>query len=266
MMVIFNVTISEGYTDSVKVVYKSVNSFELNLRIFYPSQFDSSKSYPAMIFFFGGGWSRANHDQFKPHSEYFSSLGIITILADYRVSELHGSSPEEALKDAKSAMRFIKNKASIYGIDPNNIIAAGGSAGGHLAAATIMSTNINDHQDDLQINPAPKALVLFNPVLDNGPDGYGYERVKNYYKDFSPFYNVRENLPPTIIFIGTEDHLIPIETILTFQREMRAFGNICEVITYEGQGHGFFNYSNKKFYDDTIWKTFKFLKDNKILD
>ncbi len=219
-----------------------------------------------MVFFFGGGWSRGNINQFKPHSEYFSKLGMITILVDYRVSEMYGTTPKEALKDAKSAMRFLKANASKYGIDSNNITAAGGSAGGHLAAATVMSKNINDYQDDLQINPAPNALVLFNPVLDNGPEGYGYERVKDYYLDFSPFYNVRENLPPTIIFIGTEDHLIPIETITTFQNKMRACGNICEVIQYEGQGHGFFNIVNRELYEDTIEKTVVFLKKNKILD
>ncbi|WP_373493832.1 alpha/beta hydrolase [Aquiflexum sp.] len=236
------------------------------LRIFYPSQFESSRQHPAMVFFFGGGWSRGNINQFKPHSEYFSKLGMITILVDYRVSEMYGTTPKEALKDAKSAMRFLKANASKYGIDSNNITAAGGSAGGHLAAATVMSKNINDYQDDLQINPAPNALVLFNPVLDNGPEGYGYERVKDYYLDFSPFYNVRENLPPTIIFIGTEDHLIPIETITTFQNKMRACGNICEVIQYEGQGHGFFNIVNRELYEDTIEKTVVFLKKNKILD
>jgi len=255
-----------GSTDSVKVSYKTVDTTDLYLRIYYPTHFDATKKYPTMVFFFGGGWYKGSYRHLKPHSEYFSTLGMITILADYRVSEIHGTTPMESLKDARSAMRFIKSNAAKYSIDQENITAAGGSAGGHLAAALAMSVGMDESEDDLLVDPAPKALVLFNPVLDNGPEGFGYERVKDYYKNFSPYYNVRENLPPTIIFIGTADHLIPLETILAFQQKMVAFGNTCKVVKYEGQDHGFFNYENKAFYDDTINRTVVFLKEQNIIN
>jgi acetyl esterase/lipase len=61
---------------------------------------------------------------------------MVCFLADYRVNTRHLTSPFESLKDAKSAIRFIRQHAGDYHIDTAKIVASGGSAGGHLAAAT----------------------------------------------------------------------------------------------------------------------------------
>jgi len=65
--------------------------------------------------------------------------------------------------DAKSAMRFIRKHADEFQIDPDKIIASGGSAGGHLAAATALIDGYNDPSDDLSISSKPSALVLLTP-------------------------------------------------------------------------------------------------------
>ena len=43
--------------------------------------------------------------------------------------------------------------------------------------------------------PNRPALALFNPVYDNGPDGYGYSRVKDYWKKISPAHLLTEDVP-----------------------------------------------------------------------
>ena len=75
--------------------------------------------------------------------------------------------------------------------------------------------------------------MLFDPVLDNGPGGYGYDRVKKHYKEFSPYYNIKEGLPPTIIFLGTNDNLIPVETMEKYRDNMLELGNVCDLYLYE---------------------------------
>ena len=127
--------------------------------------------------------------------------------------------------DAKSAVRYVRNNAAKWGIDPNKIVASGGSAGGHLAAATAVIEKYNDPNDDLSISCVPDALVLFNPVIDNGPGGYGFERIGDAYKNFSPIHNLRKDLPPTIFFLGTNDALIPGETAKYYQTVMQKTGN-----------------------------------------
>jgi acetyl esterase len=241
------------------VLYKEVGTSSLYLQVEYPLNYDSSQNYPAMVFFFGGGWNGGNTSQFAPHSKYFASRGLICFRAEYRVKSRQGTSPFESLKDAKSAIRFIRAHAEDLGVNPNKIIASGGSAGGHLAVAAAVIEGYNEESDDLSVSCVPDALVLFNPVFDNGPGGYGYERVGEQYKDFSPLHNLRKGMPPAIVFLGTEDELIPVETASYFKTVMEKVGSRCDLFLYEGEGHGFFNYRNLENYKSTVSRADKFL-------
>ena len=244
---------------SIEVVYKKIDSVELKMEVIYPDNFDRSMNYPAMVFFFGGGWIEGTTEQFRPHALHFAEMGMICFLVDYRVQSRHNSMPFESLKDARSAIRFIRTNAQLFGIDARKIVGAGGSAGGHLAAAAALHSNFNEADDDLSISSRPDALVLFNPVLDNGPGGFGFEKVGDAYHSFSPFHNVKPDAPPCIIFLGTEDRVIPVATVRKFQAKMEKEGNRCELFLYEGQGHGFFNYRNKDYYLKTISEAENFL-------
>lgn len=241
------------------LVYKQIDTVSLSMDIYYPPDMDQEETFPAMIFFFGGGWRGGSVDQFKPHALYFSGRGIICVLADYRVESRQGTSPFESLKDAKSAIRFIRKNAGGLQVDPDRIIAAGGSAGGHLAAATALISQYNEPGEDLSVSCVPNALVLFNPVIDNGPGGYGYERIGDAYREFSPLHNISKDVPPTIFFLGTADRLIPVETAKYYQKVIERVGGRCELFLYEGQTHGFFNFRNREYYDETVRETEKFL-------
>ncbi|MFT7032297.1 MAG: acetyl esterase [Cyclobacteriaceae bacterium] len=240
-------------------VYKKVDTVSLSMDIYYPPSMVAGKKYPTMIFFFGGGWNGGSTSQFEPHAKYFSERGLICVLTDYRVRNKHKTPPFESLKDAKSAIRYLRENADRLKIDPNQIIASGGSAGGHLAAATALITKYDELAEDLSISSVPQALVLFNPVIDNGPGGYGYERIGDQYKDFSPLHNIEKGAPPTIVFLGTEDSLIPVETVEYYKTVMEKVGSRCDIHLYEGQKHGFFNLGNIEFYNKTVFEADKFL-------
>src|SRR5690606_10670000 len=88
------------------------------------------------------------------------------------------------------------------------------------------------------------------------PGGYGYERLGEAYKEFSPIHMVNKGAPPTIILLGTEDHHIPVETAKYYQTVMEKVGSRCELKLYEGEKHGFFNYkNNSKMYRQTVYDT-----------
>ena len=212
-----------------------------------------------MIFFFGGGWATRNMDQFIPHAKYFSERGMVCVIADYRVQTVDGSTPFKSLEDAKSVVRFIRANAEKFHVDPDKIVCSGGSAGGHLAAATASIEKYNEQNDDLSISAKPNALVLFNPVIDNGPGGYGYERIGDEYPYFSPLHNLRKDMPPTIFFLGTKDLLIPVETAQYYKKVMEKIGSRCDLYLYEGQNHGFFNFNHYEYYKKTVLKTDEFL-------
>jgi len=94
------------------------------MEVFYPKNIETSNNQPAMLFFFGGGWNGGSTDQFEPHAEYFSKRGIVCFLIDYRVKSRNQSSPFEAVKDAKSAISFVRKNASEFNISPDKIIAS----------------------------------------------------------------------------------------------------------------------------------------------
>ena len=254
-----------GFTQD-QLLYKKIDTTQLYLTV-YPSTIkEATKKLPAIVFFFGGGWNNGTVKQFEPQALYFSQRGMVCILVDYRVKEKQKTTPFESLKDAKSAIRYIRAHANELRIDPSKIVAAGGSAGGHLAAAAATINDYNESTDNTAISCTPDALVLFNPVFDNGPGGYGYERIGEAYKNFSPLHNIKSGAPPTIVFLGDKDHLVPVETAKYYKTIMEKVKSRCDLFVYEGQGHGFFNYKNLEYYKKTVSETDAFLQSLGILN
>jgi len=111
------------------------------------------------------------------------------------------------------------------------------------------------------VSARPNALLLFNPVLDNGPGGWGTARVRDRYPEWSPAHNVSRDDPPAIVFLGTQDALIPVATLEKFKTAMTAAGVRCDLHLYEGEPHGFFNASRSdgKYYRLTLLEADRFL-------
>lgn len=244
-------------------IYKIVNNDSLMLRVYFPEKFKKKKKYPTIVFFFGGGWNGGSISQFEDQSKYFASRGMVAAVVDYRVKKRQGTTPFDAVKDAKSAMRYLKINAKEFGINTEKMVAAGGSAGGHLAAATTLLPGLNESTDDLTVSPKASALMLYNPVIDNSEEGYGYERVGDRYLEISPMHNITEGAPPTLFMLGSKDKLIPVATAYKYKEKMEAIGSRCEVIIYEGQEHGFFNQWKKegpKYFIETNTAADEFLQ------
>lgn len=257
LFIIFSISTSNAQQH---ILYKEINSTKLYVDVYFPEKINPTKKYPAMVFFFGGGWIEGDRSQFINQAKYFSKRGIVCFLMDYRIQNKHNTTPFDALKDAKSAIRFVRKNKSKFQVDPNKIIASGASVGGQLAAATALINDYNEATDDLSIDCKPNALVLFNPVVDNGPDKYGYKRIKEEYTKFSPIYNIKKGAPPTLILLGTKDEIVPVETAERYKSYMDSVGSRCEIKFYEEQTHGFFNYKNFEYYKKTLLEADNFLQ------
>ena len=81
ILIVFLVFQSLSYSQE-RVLYKQIDSVNLFIDIYRPANMDATKKYPAMVFFFGGGWEKFNVDQFMPHAKYFSKRGIVCFLAE----------------------------------------------------------------------------------------------------------------------------------------------------------------------------------------
>jgi acetyl esterase/lipase len=189
---------------------------------------------------------------------------MVAITVDYRVGSRHNVKPTACLADAKSALRWVRQNAARLGIDPNRIAASGGSAGGHLAAAIATVPGFDEAGEDPAISAAPNACVLFNPAVVLAPiegvdskgyeDRVGAERMGTDPRNISPAHHVKQGAPPMIIFHGRADTTVPFTTAEAFTAIMQKAGNRCELVGYDGQNHGFFNYGHgdNPYYKKTV--------------
>ncbi|WP_246114283.1 alpha/beta hydrolase [Rubripirellula tenax] len=244
------------------LIYKTVmvDGKEKELKIDWtrPADWKASDSRPAVVFFHGGGWTGGAPGQFAQHSVELAQRGIVCFRGQYRLLDKKSKdAPDICVADASDAFRYVRGRASEFGIDPDRMAAGGGSAGGHLAATLGM---MDDEKSDVSRKPA--ALLLFNPVYDNGPGGWGTARVGDAYLKYSPAHNITADDPPSIVFLGTNDALIPVATAKKFQANCQAVGVANDLQLYEGQGHGFFNAKkggSAEYYRDTMDKSIGFL-------
>ncbi|HVV01920.1 MAG TPA: alpha/beta hydrolase fold domain-containing protein [Verrucomicrobiae bacterium] len=234
--------------ESAKQVYKTVGNRKLTLSFDYPPEWKPSDKRPAVVFFFGGGWSHGSPSQFEPQAKYFAKRGLVCARADYRLRGKDGVTPDKCVEDAISAMRWVRSHAAQFGIDPNRIVAAGGSAGGHLAACTFFVDDLAAPDDEKSVSPKPNAMILYNPVLDLVAvraeravrSGHYFAGVDDAtLKRISPGLYLRKDMPPTLILDGTMDWLH--SQILGLVAKAKSMGAPVEAWYADGQPHGFFN-------------------------
>ncbi len=268
LLLIVSVTLvfSQDYkVDKSSFVYKEIDGISLEMTMFKP-QVSSNVRLPAIVFFFGGGWVGGDPSHFELQAEYLATRGVVAFCPDYRTKSRHSTTPFESVMDAKSAIRYLKSHGNVLGIDTGKIVASGGSAGGHLAACTAVIKNINETTDDLSISSVPRALVLFNPVLDTGKKGYGREKLEGREFELSPVHHITASVPTTIIMHGMADKTVPYENAVRFNYLMKQQGNKSILVAYKKQDHGFFNYSKSpKYFKKTLSKTEIFLEENGLL-
>ena len=145
--------------------YKKTKQADLEIVVHYPPGWKETDKRPAIVFFFGGGWTSGSVKQFETQAAHLAGRGMVAARADYRIKSKHGVTPKECVEDAKSAVRWIRQNAAKLGVDPDRIVAAGGSAGGHIAACTALAPGLEAEGEDTAVSSKPNALVLFNPVL-----------------------------------------------------------------------------------------------------
>ena len=225
-------------------LYKTTPQGELKLHLSFPADWKPENKRPGAVFFFGGGWTSGSFQQFTSLCDYLASRGIVAASADYRIKSIHQTKPDACVEDAKSAVRWMRAHAGELGIDPDKLIAGGGSAGGHLAACTATIEGFNAPDDPQHISAVPNALVLFNPAVNIGTLA---RQRKASAEDIAaadaitPNTFIKAGLPPSIQFFGTDDKLKSGGD--EFIAKARALGVRAEMWTAADQPHGFFNAS-----------------------
>lgn len=228
-------------------VFKSIDGIDLRIWALPTPDLENARPAPAVVFFFGGGFRAGSPAQFLPQARRLADLGLVAMLADYRVRDRHGTSPSHAVEDAKSAIRWVRAHAADFGLDPNKIGAIGGSSGGQLAASAATLPGFDAADEDLNVSSRPDLVVLFNPALIIAPVEGLFAWPEDLIQpdvpalELSPYHNLRSQPVATLILHGENDELFPPATVEAYCEKARGLGGICEYEIYDGARHGFFN-------------------------
>lgn len=232
-------------------VYRVTPQGELKMHFHFPPGWSERDRRPAILFFFGGGWKGGTVNQFATQAKHLASRGMVAARAEYRIKDRHNTRPYDAVVDARAAIAWLHEQRDRLGIDGSRLVAAGGSAGGHLAALTAYGSPAG--------TPRPSALVLFNPVTDlrdmrdriDTRDDKGVDRAE----EISPITQLGRAALPTILFYGTADTFF--EQGKAFAAASRGAGGTVELLTAADQPHAFFNRS--PWLELTLIETDRFL-------
>ena len=248
-----------------KLVYKTVGNRSLYLHLFEPAGCRSTDARPVFLIIHGGGWTGGNPRKFYPMAAHFARLGMVGVSLEYRLkNSLQGTTVFDCVKDGRSAVRYLRAHGSDLGIDPEKIVVGGGSAGGHVAAATALFDGVDEEGEDTSVSCMPNALVLYYAVVDTSENGYGQKKIGRRWQELSPLDNIKPNLPPTILFHGTGDTVTPFSGAQLFCDRMQEAGNSCRLITQPDGRHGYFLF-DLGLYARVMDRTEEFLESNGFL-
>jgi acetyl esterase len=259
-----------------QLVYKKVDNHQLKVDMFFTEE-GQQKETPAIALFHGGGWVFGNPSEFHEACRRYARMGFTTFSFYYRLSMNKDGSyphpditPVESTKDARSAIRWLRENAAQLNIDPNKIVAGGQSVGGQLALSAALLDSINEAGDNMAVSPVPNALLLFSSNVNTLEAWCDYilgERRKEIWS-ISPYHNLKEGMPPAIAFHGEDDDQVLFYIVSLFRLKMKKLGNHYELYTYPDRRHylgeGIEKYATY-FDEEILKKTDAFLKEQGFL-
>lgn len=251
------------------VIYKIVDGDTLMLDICYQEKTQGSK--PLLVFIYGEAWKHGGKDKYLGYLIDYARKGYITCSVWYRTSRV--AKFPAAIEDVKCAVKWLVANSAKYHIDTGRIALQGGSTGAYLAlmtAYTFGSSHFEDTCLDGVSDPRIRAVIdLYSPV--DLTDEYVVEKTKaeqfigtpwsadpGAYPKASPVNYVTPNAPPTLIFHGTIDDIVPVEQSELLKAKLDEIGVPVEYHELKGWPH--FMESGKKVNNYCQYYIDRFLK------
>lgn len=215
-----HVTVPEDVTEKTGIEYGRVGDKPLLLDLYQPVKMD--RPLPGLIFIHGGGWAKGDRKDYKCYTVRFAQRGYVVATAGYRFA------PETTfpgcVEDIKCAVRWMRENAAQLHVDPDRIAVIGGSAGGYLSMMAAYSSDVPELEGNgghPGVSSRVAAVVdLYGPTDLTVPFAQEAGVVQDFlgkkymddpalYHRASPITYLDANDPPTLIFQGTIDSIVP---------------------------------------------------------
>lgn len=241
----FSTTFSFGAAEETPTGFPGAETFayreganRMLLHVVKPDGWKAGDQRGALIFFFGGGWTRGTPANSIGIAKTFAKLGLVGIAPDYRTKDRHDVSPLGSVADARAALRWVQDHAAELGIDPARIAVGGNSAGGHVALWTAIAATPPGSDPTEAPRARPAALVLYSAVSDTTLErGYTPKRFGAHALALSPLHQLDAQMPPTLVFHGDADQTVPYAQAVALDAKLSATGNFSRFITVPGGKH-----------------------------
>jgi acetyl esterase/lipase len=214
------------------LTFRTVGSAPLRMRRVRPAGWSESKRLPALVMFFGGGWSGDCAGEFKWMKDYFVAQGFVIFIAEYR---LGAPIEQRAIPDSKAAIRWVRANADTLGVDPEKIISYGSSAGGHLAAAVGTVKGYELSGENLAVSSRPNCMISLWPVMDLTKAFSNMTSVDP--KLVSPAWALSDSVPPILVMTGGNDPYI--SGVRQFNTNAAAYKFVHQYKEFPNAGHDF---------------------------
>jgi acetyl esterase/lipase len=257
---------NESYGASLhqNIVYGRAGGLDLRLDVITTGE---PSPRPVVVYFHGGGWVEGDKEGVLLRTLPYLAWGMDVVNVEYRIAS-QALAPA-AVEDGRCALHWVADHARDYGFDPNKIVVAGESAGGHIALMTGLLTptagfddaceaSPNDWQStgprsvhvaaiidffglvslpvflrqtkaDGDVLPMPRTFVL--RWLGNAPN------QRELAERLSPITWVSHDSPPVLIAHGDEDPYVPYSQALLLRDSLIHNSVENDLITIHG-GHG----------------------------
>ena len=253
--------------DASSYVYHQTPQGEVLAHVFLPKS-PALAPRPVVVFFHGGLWDTSMPTQFVPHCLHFADRGAVAVAAETRLTSRYGTGPMEAIEDARELIRWLRQHATTFNLDPARITVGGAAGGAVLALLTAMPKDKDLPPVD-GIGCRPQALLLFSAIVNTTPKGQASDRFPDpkTAKLFSPSSLIRSHVPPCMLFHGTADRIAPFAEVKRFRSRLRWRRNVCELVEFERADHSFFNFNvNHDYFEMTVAAASRFLIKHRLLD
>lgn len=230
----------------------------LYLDLIGPKHRNSNTKRPLILWICGGAFMVEDRSIWIPTLIPYLEIGYSVASVDYRVSS--DAPYPAAVQDIKAAIRFLRANSDRYGIDPSRIVVAGESAGGYLALMSGSGESGLDIGDYPSLSSIPDAIVDYYGPADlnlhgNNPNcnqqialftpNYSEKRLE----ECSPIHHIHKGFPPTLIFHGSDDDLVPLKGSQELYEKLQNYDIQSDFFTIVGACHG-----DDAFYSSSIRK------------
>jgi len=216
----------------------------------------AKKTGAVVIVFPGGAYSHlAIGHEGMDYAKWLNQRGVAAVVVKYRVrgkSQKLGALYPAPLLDARRAIRMVRERAAVWGVDPMKVGVMGSSAGGHLASmcATMYEATFHEEHPEVSVSCRPDFAIFVYPVIGLDDPSFGNRGTAGnllgenpddgMLRELSTYRLVKKGMPPCFLVHAADDGAVAVKNSLEFveQCSEQQVPVVCHVVSKGGHGFG----------------------------